>query len=72
MSQDVARAALKGVKVVELGGLIAGPYAASLFAQFGAEVIKIESPRDGDPLRQWRKLHKGTSVWWYSLARNKK
>ena len=64
--------ALKGVKVVELGGLIAGPYAASLFAQFGAEVIKIESPGGGDPLRQWRKLHNGTSVWWYSLARNKK
>jgi crotonobetainyl-CoA:carnitine CoA-transferase CaiB-like acyl-CoA transferase len=64
--------ALKGVKVVELGGLIAGPYAASLFAQFGAEVIKIESPNGGDPLRQWRKLHHGTSVWWYSLARNKK
>lgn len=64
--------ALKGVKVVELGGLIAGPYAASLFAQFGADVIKIESPAGGDPLRQWRKLHNGTSVWWYSLARNKK
>jgi crotonobetainyl-CoA:carnitine CoA-transferase CaiB-like acyl-CoA transferase len=64
--------ALTGVKVIELGGLIAGPYAASLFAQFGAEVIKIESPNGGDPLRQWRKLHNGTSVWWYSLARNKK
>ena len=63
---------MKGVKVVELGGLIAGPYAASLFAQFGADVIKIESPGGGDPLRQWRKLHNGTSVWWYSLARNKK
>ena len=64
--------ALTGVKVVELGGLIAGPYAASLFAQFGADVIKIESPGGGDPLRQWRKVHNGTSVWWYSLARNKK
>jgi formyl-CoA transferase len=60
------------VKVIELGGLIAGPYAASLFAQFGSEVIKIESPGAGDPLRQWRKVHDGTSVWWYSLARNKK
>ena len=63
---------LEGVKVIEMGGLIAGPYATSLFAQFGADVIKIETPGDGDPLRRWRKLHKGTSLWWYSLARNKK
>lgn len=63
---------LAGVKVIELGTLIAGPYAASLLAQFGAEVIKIESPGDGDPLRNWRKLHEGTSLWWYSQSRNKK
>jgi len=63
---------LQGVKVIEIGTLIAGPYAASLLAQFGAEVIKIESPVDGDPLRKWRKLHKGTSLWWYSQSRNKK
>src|SRR5688572_15632488 len=63
---------LQGVRVIELGGLIAGPYAASLFAQFGAEVIKVESPGEGDPLRTWRKLHNGTSLWWYSLSRNKK
>jgi len=63
---------LQGVKVVEIGTLIAGPYAASLLAQFGAEVIKIESPTDGDPLRKWRKLHNGTSLWWYSQSRNKK
>jgi crotonobetainyl-CoA:carnitine CoA-transferase CaiB-like acyl-CoA transferase len=63
---------LQGVKVVELGTLIAGPYAASLLAQFGAEVIKIESPDGGDPLRTWRKLHRGTSLWWYSQSRNKK
>jgi crotonobetainyl-CoA:carnitine CoA-transferase CaiB-like acyl-CoA transferase len=63
---------LKGVRVIELGGLIAGPYAASLFAQFGAEVIKVEAPGEGDPLRRWRKLHNGTSLWWYSLSRNKK
>jgi crotonobetainyl-CoA:carnitine CoA-transferase CaiB-like acyl-CoA transferase len=62
---------LKGVRVIELGGLIAGPYAASLFAQFGAEVIKVEAPGEGDPLRRWRKLHNGTSLWWYSLSRNK-
>lgn len=64
--------ALAGVRVLELGSLIAGPYAASLLAQFGAEVIKIESPEGGDPLRQWRKLHEGTSLWWYSQSRNKK
>ncbi len=63
---------LRGVRVVELGGLIAGPYAASLFAQFGADVIKVESPGEGDPLRRWRKLHNGTSLWWYSLSRNKR
>jgi crotonobetainyl-CoA:carnitine CoA-transferase CaiB-like acyl-CoA transferase len=63
---------LVGVRVVEFGGLIAGPYATSVLAQFGADVIKIESPGDGDPLRTWRKLHDGTSVWWYSLSRNKR
>jgi len=63
---------LTGVKVLELGSLIAGPYAASILAQFGAEVIKIEPPGDGDPLRKWRKLHDGTSLWWYSQSRNKK
>ncbi|CAG9167626.1 Succinyl-CoA--L-malate CoA-transferase beta subunit [Cupriavidus laharis] len=63
---------LEGVRVVELGSLIAGPYAAGLLAQFGAEVLKIEPPQDGDPLRKWRKLHDGTSLWWYSQSRNKK
>jgi crotonobetainyl-CoA:carnitine CoA-transferase CaiB-like acyl-CoA transferase len=63
---------LAGVRVIEFGGLLAGPYAASVLAQFGAEVIKVESPGEGDPLRKWRKLHDGTSVWWYSLSRNKK
>jgi len=63
---------LQGVKVIELGALIAGPYAAAVLAQFGAEVIKIESPDGGDPLRTWRKLHDGTSLWWYSQSRNKK
>ena len=72
MSENDRRPALDGITVIELGGLIAGPYASSLFAQFGAEVFKIESPGEGDPLRRWRKLHNGTSVWWYSLSRNKK
>ncbi|NOT25843.1 MAG: CoA transferase [Acidobacteria bacterium] len=72
MATQVTSGPLKGVKVIELGGFIAGPYAASLFAQFGADVIKVEPPGEGDPLRRWRKLHNGTSLWWYSLSRNKK
>jgi formyl-CoA transferase len=63
---------LQGIKVIELGTLIAGPFCARLMAEFGAEVIKIESPAGGDPLRKWRKLHEGTSLWWYAQARNKK
>jgi formyl-CoA transferase len=62
---------LEGVKVLELGQLIAGPFAGKFFADFGAEVIKIEPP-GGDPLRTWRKLHRGTSLWWYVQNRNKK
>ncbi len=64
--------ALGDVRVLELGSLIAGPYASAVFAQFGAEVIKIEAPGQGDPLRTWRKLHDGTSLWWRSQSRNKK
>jgi formyl-CoA transferase len=63
---------LANIKVVELGTLIAGPFAARILAEFGAEVIKIESPDGGDPLRKWRKLYEGTSLWWYLQARNKK
>jgi len=63
---------LQGIKVIELGTLIAGPFCARLLAEFGAEVIKIEPPGTGDPLRKWRKLHRGTSLWWYAQARNKK
>src|SRR5437870_11176594 len=72
MNDTVKSLPLQGVRVIELGSLIAGPYAASLLAQFGAEVIKIESPDGGDALRTWRKLHEGTSLWWYSQSRNKK
>jgi formyl-CoA transferase len=57
--------------VIELGQLIAGPFAGKFFSEFGAEVIKIEPP-EGDPLRKWRKLHQGTSLWWYVQNRNKK
>src|ERR1700722_10337737 len=66
---------LAGVKVLELGTLIAGPFAARFLAEFGAEVIKVEDPRGGDPLRKWRKLYPeagGTSLWWTAQARNKK
>ena len=65
-------AALEGIKVIELGQLIAGPFAAKTLADFGADVIKIEPPGDGDPLRKWRLLHNGTSVWWQVQSRNKK
>jgi formyl-CoA transferase len=63
---------LAGVKVLELGTLIAGPFCTRILAEFGAEVIKVESPDGGDPLRQWRKLHEGTSLWWSVQARNKR
>ena len=63
---------LAGIRVLELGTLIAAPFAARLMAEFGAEVIKIEQPGQGDPLRKWRKLHRGTSLWWYLQSRNKK
>ena len=62
---------LSGVKVLELGQLIAGPFASKTLADFGAEVIKVESPVAGDPLRKWRLLHEGTSVWWQAQSRNK-
>ena len=65
-------AALSGLKVLELGQLIAGPFAAKTLADFGAEVIKIEPPDSGDPLRKWRMLKDGTSVWWQVQSRNKR
>ncbi|GLK83721.1 CaiB/BaiF CoA transferase family protein [Ancylobacter defluvii] len=67
-----AEGPLTGIRVVELGNLIAAPFAARLMAEFGAEVIKVEAPGEGDPLRKWRKLHEGTSLWWYLQSRNKK
>ncbi|MGI9333749.1 MAG: CaiB/BaiF CoA transferase family protein [Gammaproteobacteria bacterium] len=63
---------LEGIRVLELGQLIAGPFAGSLLAYFGAEVIKVETPGTGDPLRNWRVLKNGTSLWWRSMGRNKK
>ena len=63
---------MQGVKVLELGTLIAGPFCTRILGEFGADVVKVESPDGGDPLRQWRKLHQGTSLWWSVQARNKK
>jgi crotonobetainyl-CoA:carnitine CoA-transferase CaiB-like acyl-CoA transferase len=64
---------LDGIRVLEVGQLLAGPFAGSLLAYYGAEVIKVEPPGGGDPLRQWRVLDDdGTSFWWRSLGRNKK
>jgi len=62
---------LAGLRVIELGTLIAGPFCARILGEFGAQVIKIEAPDGGDPLRTWRKLHAGTSLWWAAQARNK-
>jgi len=62
---------LAGIRVLELGQLIAGPFAAKTLADFGAQVVKIEPPGLGDPLRKWRLLHEGTSVWWEAQSRNK-
>ncbi|WP_269630572.1 CaiB/BaiF CoA transferase family protein [Pelomonas sp. BJYL3] len=62
---------LAGLKVLELGQLIAGPFAGKTLADFGATVIKVEPPGSGDPLRQWRMLHEGESVWWQVQSRNK-
>jgi len=63
---------LQGLRILELGTLIAGPFCTRILAEFGAEVIKIEAPGTGDPLRTWRKLYKGTSLWWLVQSRNKK
>ena len=63
---------LQGLKVIEMGQLIAGPFASKLLGEFGADVIKIEPPRVGDPLRKWRKLKDCTSLWWHVQSRNKR
>jgi methylmalonyl-CoA mutase cobalamin-binding subunit len=77
MSDPTPFGPLAGLKVIELGQLIAGPFAGKTLGDFGAEVIKIEPPAaegkpGGDPLRLWRMLHNGTSVWWQVQSRNKK
>jgi formyl-CoA transferase len=71
-SNMISDAALKGVRVIEMGQLIAGPFAGKTLGEFGAEVIKIEAPGAGDPLRNWRMMKDGTSVWWQVQSRNKR
>lgn len=68
----LAPGALAGLKVLEMGALIAGPFCAKLLGEFGADVVKIEPPGQGDPLRKWRYLKDGTSVWWHVQSRNKR
>lgn len=68
----LAPGALAGLRVVEMGQLIAGPFAGKTLGDFGADVIKIEPPGSGDPLRNWRLLQEGTSVWWQVQSRNKR
>jgi formyl-CoA transferase len=64
--------ALQGLRVIEMGQLIAGPFAGKTLGEFGADVIKIEAPGTGDPLRNWRLIQDGTSVWWQVQSRNKR
>ena len=71
METSTTTGPLAGLKVIEMGQLIAGPFAAKTLGDFGAEVIKIEPPGAGDPLRKWRLLKGGTSVWWQVQSRNK-
>jgi len=70
-TEDIGTRPLDGLKVLELGQLIAGPFASKILAEFGADVIKVEPPA-GDPLRKWRYIHEDTSVWWAAHARNKR
>ncbi|MEO5725036.1 MAG: CaiB/BaiF CoA-transferase family protein, partial [Ilumatobacteraceae bacterium] len=62
---------LAGIRVLELGSFIAGPFAGQLLGDYGAEVIKLETPGDGDPMRRWGVVLDGESLWWPSIARNK-
>ncbi len=72
MGSDPDFGPLNGIKVLELGTLIAGPFCGKTLADFGAEVIKVEPPGDGDPLRRWRRMRNGVSLWWHVQSRNKK
>jgi formyl-CoA transferase len=71
-AEPLPAAALQGLRVIEMGQLIAGPFAGKTLGEFGADVIKIEAPGAGDPLRNWRMMQDGTSVWWQVQSRNKR
>jgi len=71
-NRTVPPGALQGVRVIEMGQLIAGPFAGKMLGEFGADVVKIEPPGAGDPLRNWRLIKNGTSVWWQVSSRNKR
>jgi crotonobetainyl-CoA:carnitine CoA-transferase CaiB-like acyl-CoA transferase len=71
--QPARKGPLAGLKIVEMGQLLAGPFVGSRAADFGAEVIKVENPGAGDPMREWgHHRYEGLSLWWPTLARNKK
>ena len=70
--ESAGRKPLSGIRVLELGQLLAGPFTSTILGYFGAEVIKVEAPQGGDPIRVWREMDGDTSLWWHSLARNKK
>jgi len=72
LNSTIPDGALRGVRVIEMGQLIAGPFAGKTLGEFGADVIKIEAPGSGDPLRNWRMIKEGTSVWWQVQSRNKR
>jgi crotonobetainyl-CoA:carnitine CoA-transferase CaiB-like acyl-CoA transferase len=72
MTESKKARPLDGIRVIEVGQLLAGPFTGSMLGYYGAEVIKVETPGEGDPIRKWRIMKDGTSLWWYSLARNKK
>jgi crotonobetainyl-CoA:carnitine CoA-transferase CaiB-like acyl-CoA transferase len=72
MTDNKKQRPLDGIRVIEVGQLLAGPFTGSMLGYFGAEVIKIETPGEGDPIRSWRIMKDGTSLWWSSLGRNKK
>jgi len=72
LNNSIPAGALRGVRVIEMGQLIAGPFAGKTLGEFGADVIKIEAPGSGDPLRNWRMIKEGTSVWWQVQSRNKR
>ena len=71
MNEREPRGPLAGVRVVEAGTLIAGPFCTRLLADYGAEVIKVEPPESGDPMREWGGTYRGMGLWWPNIARNK-